>query len=182
MKAKKNTPRKLLIGGLRKESGWEVFNAVPGLHVDHEGNAIDLSRFGDNSFAVVYASHVLEHFDYVDEIGKVLAEWYRVLDPGGTLYVAVPDLQTLCELFAAPEGRLSAQDRFTVMRMMFGGHGDPYDYHKVGMDQPILVAYLSQAGFVNIRRTNDFGLFNDTSRGAVAGVPISLNLIARKPD
>ena len=66
--------RRLHIGGHEAKSGWEVLDARPGPHVDHVGNALDLSRFEDGCFAEVYASHVLEHFDYADELPRALAE------------------------------------------------------------------------------------------------------------
>ncbi|MCX7169852.1 MAG: tetratricopeptide repeat protein, partial [Proteobacteria bacterium] len=50
--------RRLHIGGKVRSEGWEVLNALPGPDVDHLGNANDLSRFADNSFDVIYASHV----------------------------------------------------------------------------------------------------------------------------
>ncbi len=56
------------IGGTVRTEGWEVFSIEDGPHVDHIGNAKDLSRFDNNTFIEIYASHVLEHFDYVDEI------------------------------------------------------------------------------------------------------------------
>ena len=68
--------RKLHIGGTVKKKGWEILNAVPGDHVDHLGNAKDLSRFTENTFGEVYASHVLEHFDYKEELSKSLTEKY----------------------------------------------------------------------------------------------------------
>ena len=71
--------RKLHIGGQVKVDGWEVFNAIDADYVDHVGNAKDLSRFADETFAEIYASHVLEHFDYKDELVHVLKEWRRVL-------------------------------------------------------------------------------------------------------
>jgi predicted SAM-dependent methyltransferase len=68
-----------------------------------------------------------------------------------------------------------------VMRMMFGGHVDAYDYHYVGLNQEFLAYFLSRAGFANIRRVEEFGLFDDTSNMRFKGIPISCNLIATKP-
>ena len=76
-------PRKLHIGGQVKSEGWEVLNANPAPYVDHVCNANNLSRFADNTFAEIYASHVAEHFDYNGELGQALKEWNRVLKPGG---------------------------------------------------------------------------------------------------
>ncbi|MGE0156830.1 MAG: methyltransferase domain-containing protein [Geobacter sp.] len=147
--------------------------------IDHIMDARDLSAFPDETFAVVYASHVLEHFDYKDELLTVLKEWHRVLMPGGKLLVSVPDLETLCRLFADKE-LYDVNNRFRLMRMMFGGHTDPFDYHQVGLNLEFLTHYLSEAGFENIQRVNTFGLLNDTSSMRFKGQLISLNLVAER--
>jgi hypothetical protein len=67
-----------------------------------------------------------------------------------------------------------------VMRMIFGGHIDRYDYHLVGLNQEFLTGYLNAAGFIGIRRIADFGLFDDTSSMEFKGIPISLNIMATK--
>jgi predicted SAM-dependent methyltransferase len=171
--------RKLHIGGQVRTPGWEVIDANPGPCVDHVGNAADLSRFATATFTDVYASHVLEHFDYKDDLASTLKEWRRVLITGGTLHVSVPDLDILARLFCERQ-QLSAQDRYMVMRMIFGGHLDKYDYHLVGLNEEFLVQYLTNAGFTNMRRVEELGLFDDTSTMTLRGVPISLNMTAVK--
>jgi predicted SAM-dependent methyltransferase len=171
--------RKLHIGGHVRAPGWEVIDANPGPCVDHVGNAADLSRFETATFTNVYASHVLEHFDYKDDLVATLKEWLRVLTPGGTLHVSVPDLDILARLFCERE-ELSGPERFTVMRMIFGGHTDRYDYHLVGLNYEFLWGYLTTAGFTNICRVEDLGLFSDTSGTTLRGIPISLNVTADK--
>jgi len=172
-------PRRLHIGGKLRVNGWEVMNALPGDHVDHLGNANDLSRFADDTFDVVYASHVVEHFDYRDELGKTLREWCRALKPGGWVLISVPDLEVLASLIL--DKTLSVNERFMTMRMMFGGHVDAYDYHGVGLTAEFLTAFLSEAGFVGMERVERFGFFADTSNYRFAGRQISLNLRAMKP-
>ena len=54
--------KKLQIGGTVPVVGWEIFNITAGPHVDHVGNANDLSRFADGTVGEIYASHTLEHF------------------------------------------------------------------------------------------------------------------------
>ena len=173
--------RKLHIGGHQAHPEWEIFDANPSAIVDHVGNANDLSRFEDKTFDALYTSHVLEHFSYQDELSKVLAEWYRVIKPGGTIYASVPNLEVLCELYLEKE-RLTPQDRYMVMRMMFGGQVDPYDFHKVGYNPETLATFLLQAGFKNVRMVESFGLFEDTSNMVFAGRRISLNVIADKTE
>jgi len=171
--------RRLHIGGQVRTPGWEVLNALAGPAVDHAGNANDLSRFEDGSFAEVYASHVLEHLDHRGEMQRALREWFRVLQPGGKLYVSVPDLCILAPLLTRED--LQMKDRFRVIAMIFGAHEDAYDYHKVGFDVHVLRYFLEEAGFSECERVADFGLFDDTSRLVFAGAPISINMIARRP-
>jgi predicted SAM-dependent methyltransferase len=59
--------------------------------------AHDLLRgipFPDNSFKVVYHSHVLEHFPK-RKAAEFIKECYRVLSPGGIIRIAVPDLEQI---------------------------------------------------------------------------------------
>lgn len=171
--------RKLHIGGKVRSDGWEVLNALPGHCVDHVCNANNLSRFPDNSFSEIYASHVVEHLDYTGELAATLKEWNRVLEPGGRIYISVPDLDTLAGLILSKD-KLTVNERYYVMRMIFGGHLDQYDYHVVGLNEDFLTEFLTAAGYVNISRVKDFGLFDDTSSMLFKDVAISLNMIAEK--
>ncbi len=178
---KELSTRKLHIGGSSAHQGWEVFNIINAPHVDHVGNAKDLSRFPDETFSDIYASHVIEHFDYTDELPGVLKELHRVLMPRGKLYISVPDMDKLCRLFLMKD-KLSARERFNVMRMMFGGHVDKYDYHNAGLNHEFLEEFLLKAGFENVKVVDAFNFFQDTSTLHVQGYPISLNIISEKPD
>lgn len=171
--------RKLHLGGTIKAPGWEILNAIPGDHVDFVGDAANLSIFEDEQFSALYASHILEHLDYVDEINSALAEWYRVLEPGGKLYISVPDMDVLTRLFQDREN-LTIDDRFLVMRMMFGGHTDDYDYHMVGLNEEFLSEFLKAVGFKLLQRVELLGIFQDTSTLTMKDELISLNMIAEK--
>ena len=151
---------------------------MPAAYVDHSGDAIDLSKFEDHTFKELYASHTLEHFDLSNEVEIVLAEWFRVLIPGGRAYIAVPDLSIIAQLFMQ---ELNMNEQFDVLRMLYGGQIDEFDFHKAGFDFEFLCAFLEHAGFINCTKVKDFGLFNDTSSIVYRGVPISLNVIAEKP-
>jgi len=173
-------PRRLHIGGTIRAPGWEVLNIVPGEHVDHVGPAHDLSQFPDDTFAELYASHVLEHLSPRGMLEQGLREWRRVLEPGGILSVSVPDLDVLTRLFA-DRARLNAQERFTVMLMMFGGHADAHDRHEIGFDEDFLRHFLAAAGFSDVRRVASLGRFRDSSEMEFKGARISLNMVAAKP-
>jgi predicted SAM-dependent methyltransferase len=125
---------------------------------------------------MVYASHILEHLGYQTDLPHVLGEVARILKPGGRLFASVPDLETLCRLFLHEE--LDMQARFQVMRMMFGGQVDAYDFHFVGLNDELLASFLQDARFSQVYRVPDFGIFDDTSKMRFGGIPISLNMVA----
>lgn len=52
----------------------------------------------DATCEVVYHSHLLEHIPR-ESVAAFLSECYRVLEPGGTLRVAVPDLERICRTY-----------------------------------------------------------------------------------
>ena len=122
---------------------------------------------------------MVEHLDYIGELPNTLKEWNRVLAPGGKVFISVPDLDVLAALIL-DKNKLSIDERFFVMRMIFGGHVDKYDYHVTGLNAEFLTEFLNAAGYINIRRVQEFGLFNDTSSMVFKGTAISLNMIAEK--
>lgn len=180
VRASTDVPLRLHIGGKNRHPGWQIVDTVPGQHVDYVRSCTDLSIFADDSVMEIYASHVLEHLGYQSELARTLGEFHRVLKPGGTLRASVPDLSTLCALFVDPA--LQFAERFHVMRMMFGGQLDPFDFHKVGLSEEFLAGYLTNAGFTEVERVDAFGLFEDASSLVFKGRPISLNIAARKRD
>lgn len=170
---------KLHIGGRIRTPGWTSFDIAPGLEVDMVGDCRDLSRFEDDSVDEIYASHILEHLSYRNEIVPALKEWRRVLLPGGLVKISVPDFETLCRLFVRPD--LGPHERGEVIRMVFGGQMDEHDFHRAGLTFELMSVLLDMAGFTGTKRVQRLGDFNDTSDMTLKGVPISLNLTARKP-
>lgn len=72
----------------------------------------DLRRgvpFPDDEFDVVYHSHVLEHFSKTQG-RQFLRECFRVLKRGGTLRVAVPDLERIAEMYLRTLEQAAAGD------------------------------------------------------------------------
>jgi len=74
-------------------------------NIDLEGDedtlAIDVSTglpFPDESFDVVYHSHLLEHIPQA-AAGALMAECSRVLKPGGIIRILVPDLEQIAKLY-----------------------------------------------------------------------------------
>jgi predicted SAM-dependent methyltransferase len=63
-------------------------------HIDYRHKISSLPMFRDNSVDLIYCCHAFEYFDR-EEAKAVLAEWYRVLKPGGILRLAVPDFKAI---------------------------------------------------------------------------------------
>lgn len=92
-------PRKLNVGcGANFHEGWCNIDLVSR---DHRVMQYDIRRglpFEDNSFDVVYHSHVLEHL--TPHQGRdLLTECHRVLGPEGILRIVVPDLERIAQLY-----------------------------------------------------------------------------------
>ena len=170
---------KLHIGGVEPKSGWKILNAQPSGHVDFVCDIRNLSQFDDAGCDEIYASHILEHLTYQDELRPVLNELFRLLKPAGRLLVSVPDLDILCRLFTHPQA--DSAMRHHIMRIIFGGQTDKWDHHKTGFSGDILSAYLQDAGFQHLEEVDSFNLFDDTSTLVIAGQKISINVIATKP-
>ena len=168
---------KLHIGGKETKEGWSILNIQKKTGVDFVGDITDLSQFEDYSISEIYASHVLEHVDQ-KKIKKTLKGIHRVLKDEGKFYISVPDLDVLCRIFTNENAPVKA--KFHVMRMMFGGQVDEFDYHYFGWNYEFLNAYLIEAGFKKNEKVKKFDLFKDTSSYAPYGPLISLNVIAYK--
>ena len=114
--------RKLNLGcGTRFHPGWinvDLIPSAPGI-LCH-----DLRRplpFPDNSFDIVYHSHILEHFSREDGL-RFLGECYRVCRPGGVIRVVVPDLEKKARLYLqyleqACQGEVYASERYDWMML-----------------------------------------------------------------
>lgn len=93
--------RKLEIGCGRKETpGYTRVDANPNIEADWHGDALGPMPWPDGSFVEIRAVDVLEHLSYWDT-ERALAEWARLLVPGGRLYVQVPDCGRIMARWAA---------------------------------------------------------------------------------
>jgi len=168
---------KLHIGGEEIKEGWKILNIQKKQGVDFIGDISDLSQFKDNSIDEIYASHVLEHVA-LKKVDQTIKGIHRVLKDNGKFYVSVPDMDLLCKIFLDPKAPPNI--KFDVMRIMFGGQIDEFDFHYFGWNHQFMRDFLIKGGFKKIERVKSFSLFSDTSDYAPFGPPISLNVIAYK--
>lgn len=143
----------------------------------------------DRSVGCIYSSHVFEHIPR-SRINAVLGEWWRVLKPGGRLYICVPDLEVLSKIYvdglndycADPVVRARVD---LACGVIFGGQANRFDYHFHGYALPTMTLLLKAAGFATVDRFDRESMkkrfpFIDASYAQIDGVPVSLNLVAVK--
>lgn len=114
----------------------------------------------------IRASHVLEHFPH-GQVQAVLADWARVLKPGGVLRVAVPNFQWVAEQYLAGED-VNAQG------YVMGGQTNERDFHRALFGRDLLSRLLGAVGLVGVRDWT-------SEIEDCAALPVSLNLAASKP-
>ncbi len=114
------------------------------------------------SVARVEARQLVEHLGYTGTI-YALAEWWRVLEPGGTLLVETPDRPAACLAAAEPDPPTQA------LHWLFGLPWPGYE-HRTLFDEADLRTLTERTGFVQVAITQ-------------SGAPQpTLRLVAHKSD
>jgi SAM-dependent methyltransferase len=130
----------------------------PGVDPDVIGTIVDMEAIASESADALWSSHNLEHV-FPHEVPRALAEFHRVLRPGGIAYVQVPDLEAPARavlkgrldapLYESPAGPITPLD-------MFYGHGAAiadgrtYMAHHCGFTRHTLARRLKEAGFASV--------------------------------
>lgn len=161
----------------RAIDGFTGMDIDPHAGVDIVGDVFDLSRFADGSVSEIYASHILEHAPHPKTL-DVLKEWARVLEPGGKLYVAVPDFARTVELY-----QFRGLNEW-VVNFLMGDQIYKTAYHYNLFDEPRLEGMLKAAGFSDSFRVEQFPIGDEDDcsnlKSTVDGEPVSLNMVAVK--
>ena len=109
--------------------------------------------FADESVDEVLSVHVIEHF-YYWEVQTVLAEWRRLLKPGGRIILECPNLlYGAQQLVNDPSLAMQGGEAWsTTMYVIYGDPGweDPLMCHRWGWTPESLSAELERAGFVGV--------------------------------
>lgn len=144
----------------------------------------DITRipYPEQSFDLIYASHVLEHV-HRHMVIATLQHWRSLLKEGGILRLAVPD-------FAACVARYNQTENLPeLMGLLYGGQTYTKNSHTVIFDEQTLSAALIKVGFSSIGvwdwRKTEHAEYDDFSRAYlphrdVNGRLMSLNLQATR--
>lgn len=134
-------------------------------------------KFKTNTFDLVYASHILEHFKK-KQVVKVLVEWVRVLKPGGVLRISVPSFENLAKIYNIDK------DIDNISGPLMGGQTYKDNFHYEIFNKKKLIKLLLSAGLEAIHpwdfKRTVHSKFWDFSQATTKEIPISLNLEGRK--
>lgn len=84
--------------GASFHSSWDNFDLVPSHPSVRQINLLKPLPFQDSSYVACYCSHVLEHLSR-SYAPQFLKEMVRVLKPGGTVRLVVPDLEEIARRY-----------------------------------------------------------------------------------
>ncbi len=144
-----------------------------------------LDNFSNGSIDLIYACHVLEHFSHDDAL-NVLRRWYEVLAPGGELRISVPDIDRIVKVYSENWQHFHTSGNSPWIGLLYGGQGDPYDFHKTGFNFCWMRFLLERIGYEDIKEyAHEPHFVPGAVDASLAKEPfghyISLNVIARKP-
>lgn len=104
--------------------------------------------FDNDSFDVIFSSHVLEHFNRAEH-PKLLAEWVRVLKPGGEARICVPNLEWAAEQIS--KGKLDDD----TLNVLYGQQSYDHDFHYNGFTPASLEKLAKSVGLKNCKLNTD---------------------------
>lgn len=136
--------------GRYRHAGWVCLDINPQGRPHVVGDAFCMP-FADNTFEEIHSCHVLEHLTR-DKWPLMLAEIFRVLEPGGTFIVEVPDFYEQCKVYL--EAIDSGKDgRAHLIRTSIWGKSErPGMSHLFGFDDKFLRQALLKSGFEAIKK------------------------------
>ena len=107
--------------------------------------------FEADSADAIAAIHVLEHF-YLWEAEKIVADWRRILKPGGELVLELPCIDKVFSYIAQCVINGAPIAQFMTFWALYGDpkHQAPHMCHKWGWTKTQLIKLLKTVGFIEI--------------------------------
>lgn len=158
--------------------GFKRVDIVDRGDVDILADAKSLPMVETDSVDEIYASHILEHIKKTETV-NALKEWNRILNPGGVLWVAVPDFDRLVDIYLK-SGRVMST---WLSHIINGDQLENEAFHYANFNYGTLSGYLSIAGFSKMERVEMFPYRipdASTITDSLFNIPISLNIKATK--
>jgi predicted SAM-dependent methyltransferase len=148
------------------QPGWVNVDRFPGPNINCIYDARKKLPFDDGSVRGIFTEHFFEHVDYTEEVPLFLAECHRVMQPGGTIRIIVPDAEKYLHAYVSGDW-----EQLAAIRPLAPGRTDvhcpvryntamelinvvfrQFEEHKFAYDFETLAFVLENAGFRNIRK------------------------------
>ncbi len=137
---------KLHLGcGNKRIDGFINIDARETDAADEVSDVKTLDKYQDNSVELIYASHILEHITRI-EYSNVLSRWYNILENGGVLRIAVPDIEQVFKHYQ------QHKDLRKLRGFLWGGQTYGFNYHYCGWDFKTLKEDLEKVGFKDVKK------------------------------
>jgi len=174
---------KLHVGcGSVKLPGFINIDLNPWRHVHYLRDVSSQTMWKTGEADLIYASHVLEHFDRV-QVRSVLRNWFTFLKSTGILRLSVPNFESLMYVY-----EYTGKNIESVEPAIMGGQSNQHDYHKSIFTKDKLTSMLEEIGFIDIveweprevlpKDIKDWSMWQEELNGIL--VKYSLNIEARK--
>jgi predicted SAM-dependent methyltransferase len=139
--------------------GWvnvDIVGDDPGIKIDLECDVSKLP-YQEESVDFIYAGHLVEHF-YPDTLPAAIAEWWRVLRPGGKLVIVTPDCGSVFRDYAI--GKLDIEATWQQVYGRIYHYDAPSERHHIAFDRAKLVDMVSPKGWASVESI-DFNLLGN---------------------
>jgi predicted SAM-dependent methyltransferase len=129
--------------------------------------------FPDGSVSEILSNHSIEHILW-PKLSFAIKDWWRVLVPGGRIFLRTPDLEYICQSYVT---RKTTREHPVDMSAMistfcdwgpaecanvklFAGQNYPGNIHYFCLDFDMATRLLTSHGFINISRLNILPVFS----------------------
>ncbi len=158
--------RKLEIGsGSKRIQGFETLDIKWARNVDYVLDASMPMPFKDDTFEIVYTSHILEHIPWY-KVEDTLKEWTRIIKPGGHLELWIPDGLKICQVVLSAEQGLeetipdgwcvrnpeSSPYLWAAGRLFWGANPGYPSWHRALFTPRYLKALFEKVGLADVRK------------------------------
>lgn len=162
----------MLVDTLRLNVGGGADHRAGYINVDLREDVADVVApadqlpYDDGTVSEILAMDILEHFPPF-RTQDVLAEWRRVLAPGGRLTVRVPNLLALAKAIVNDTAPV------LMIRNIYGGHrwgiDGSLDCHHTGWTPLLLFQELANAGFTVVDSDSQLNMTFDAVKAETTG-------------
>jgi|TARA_R110000851_G_scaffold72142_2_gene160079 predicted SAM-dependent methyltransferase len=141
--------------GNRKIPGFVNIDIQESPAVDVVSDVADLP-YEESSVDLIYSCCFIEHLGRNNEISffrntswhDALDNWYKILKPGGQIYLATMDFEAVCKEY------LQNKNLDQLLGILVGGQKNEEDLHGMIFDFKVLSDGMKNKGFKKVQRYN----------------------------